>query len=47
MGIPVEEFILARLFTEGASQIEGNLSKPFSEELKAIKNFIGENRGIL
>jgi hypothetical protein len=47
MGIPVEEFILARLFTDGASQIEGNLSKPLSEELKAIKKFIGENKGIL
>jgi hypothetical protein len=47
MGIPVEEFILARLFTDGASQIEGDLSKPLSEELKAIKTFIGENKGIL
>ena len=47
MGIPVEEFILARLFTDGASQIEGNLSKPLSEELKAIKKFIGENKGFL
>jgi hypothetical protein len=40
MGIPVEEFILAKLLTNGTSQIEGESSNLIEEDLIAIKELI-------